>query len=118
MRPRRRNEAEVRGYVVHVNAVPGQQFPQIAAVNHRQRIEPENAGQNAFGLDIGQTAGRNGELLVTIFFRHARAGCFDVAHGQPEFLSQRTKALTGREHDRPPQEVFDIIAGRMVLCHE
>ena len=73
---------QIRRRQTQVDSVPGQNFTHIAAINDRQRVEAEDAGNQSFGFDVGQTAGAQREFVVAVPFRDANAGAFHLTHGK------------------------------------
>ena len=101
-------KADVRCDAIEVEAIEGQQLAILTAINSRKRIEPKDTRDYAFGLDVGQTAGRNREFLIVESLRDLSAGQFHVPHTISEGFSQRPQPLaTIQLHDLTPQrEIF------------
>jgi hypothetical protein len=87
MRPGRKAKIHIRDRCIDVNPIPREHFTEVATVNHRQRVKTKNAGNQTFGFDIGQTAGADSEFIVAMPLGDARAGGFDITHGEAEPLS-------------------------------
>jgi hypothetical protein len=66
------------------NAVPPQQFLYIEPVEMRQGVQPVNAGDCIFHLEIVQPACRQNEPLVSKLPRQFHACCVDIAESQPK----------------------------------
>ncbi len=86
-------EADVGGNGIQFEAIEGEQLPVFTAINSGKRIETKNTGNDAFGFDVGQSAGWNREFFILKSARNLIAGQFHVSHAVSERLSQRAQPL-------------------------
>jgi hypothetical protein len=77
----RTEETPVRSHRIQIDAVPGKQFAHVAAINYGKRIQAVDAGDDAFGFDVGEAARRNCVLVVAVSVRNSGTGAFHIAHG-------------------------------------
>src|SRR6266850_8512968 len=99
--------ADIEMNVVQVHAIPRKQFPIVAAVNRRQGIKTENAGNNSLGFDVRQPTGSNTKFLASQPSGNLKAGVFNVTHRVAESFSQNTKFVSSLEFHRPtPLDFF------------
>ncbi len=65
-----------------VHAVNLEHLGEIRAVQNGKNVEPENAGDDAFGFDVGEPAGIDDKLVDAARFRQLGAGDLDIAQGK------------------------------------
>ncbi|HUE52864.1 MAG TPA: hypothetical protein VMO80_11015 [Terriglobales bacterium] len=80
-------EFHIRNRGININAVPRQQVAEVATVNHGERVQPKNAGNQTFRFNVGQTAGADSKFIVAMPLGNARTCAFDVTHGEAEPLT-------------------------------
>src|SRR5580700_7901846 len=94
-------KVQIKGHSVEVHAKPGHKLTDVLAVDGGEGIQTEDAGHDAFCFDIGKPAGRDGELIISMFLRDASTGVLDVSHRQTELLAKQPQTLSTRTHTVP-----------------
>jgi hypothetical protein len=102
--------------MAQVHSIPGHEFAQVAAVDDRERVEPEDAGQNALGLDVGQAAGRNGKFLVAIFVGDARLELSTSRMVRPSFSRNVRRLFPAGNMVAPPTKVLESYQREGAKC--
>jgi len=57
---------QIRGGQTEVDAIPRQNFAHVAAADYGERVKPEDTGHESFGFDVGEAAGTDGKLVISI----------------------------------------------------
>ena len=71
---------------VDVDSIPRENLPQVPAVNDAQRVEAVDARRYTLGLDIGQTAERDREIIAVVLFGNSHTGGLDITNGEAKLL--------------------------------
>jgi len=80
---------QVRCRAVDVDAIPGKQFAEVAAVDYTHCIKPVDTWDGPFRLYFGKPAEGDDEVVVTVFGGESLACGFHVANCVSELISER-----------------------------
>src|ERR1035437_1362979 len=69
---------------LQVNAVKGQQFGEVAAIDYGERIKLVKVRSNVLCFDIGKSAQREVVIRIPVFFGYPGSRSLDVADRKPE----------------------------------
>ena len=78
----------IRGGKTQVHSIQPEQLSEIGAINYGKNIKAVNAGNHAFGFNIGQAAGIDDKFFNPSGFSQRGAGELHVPQGEAHVLAQ------------------------------